>query len=76
MNLKPKEVLTDEEVQKGLKVVIWDGLTSEVMTSFTGGAFLVSMALLLGASNVEIGVLAALPMFTNIFQLVIHMVGE
>jgi len=69
MNLKPKEFLTEEEVQKGLKVVIWDGLTSEVMTSFTGGAFLVSMALLLGASNVEIGVLAALPMFTNIFQL-------
>jgi MFS family permease len=70
MNLKPKEVLTAEEVDKGLKVVIWDGLTSEVMTSFTGGAFLVSMALLLGANNVEIGVLAALPMFTNIFQLV------
>jgi MFS family permease len=70
MNLKPKEVLTEEEVQKGLKVVIWDGLTSEVMTSFTGSAFLVSMALLLGANNVEIGVLAALPMFTNIFQLV------
>lgn len=69
MNLKPKDTLTEEEIQKGLKIVIWDGLTSEVMTSFTGGAFLVSMALLLGASNVEIGVLAALPMFTNIFQL-------
>ncbi len=69
MNLKPKEVLTAAEVQKGLKVVIWDGLTSEVMTSFTGGAFLVSMALILGANNLEIGVLAALPLFTNIFQL-------
>ncbi|MEJ5961873.1 MFS transporter [Pedobacter immunditicola] len=77
MDLKPKEFLTEEEVQKGLKVVIWDGLTSEVMTSFTGGAFLVSMALLLGASNVEIGVLAALPMFTNIFQLLsIWLVGK
>lgn len=77
MNLKPKEVLTEEEVQKGLKVVIWDGLASEVMTSFTGGAFLVAMALLLGASNVEIGMLAALPMFTNIFQLVsIWLVGK
>ncbi|WP_432711610.1 MFS transporter [Pedobacter sp.] len=69
MNLKPKDHLTDQEVQKGLTIVIWDGLTSEVMTSFTGGAFLVSMALLLGASNVEIGIMAALPMFTNIFQL-------
>jgi len=77
MDLKPKEFLTEEEVQKGLRVVIWDGLTSEVMTSFTGGAFLVSMALLLGASNIEIGVLAALPMFTNIFQLLsIWLVGK
>jgi MFS family permease len=77
MNLKPKETLTEEEIKKGLKVVIWDGLSSEVMTTFTGGAFLVSMALLLGASNLEIGILAALPMFTNIFQLLsIYLVGK
>ncbi|MBG6233900.1 MFS family permease [Pedobacter sp. CAN_A7] len=77
MNLQPKETLTEDEVQKGLKVVIWDGLSSEVMTTFTGGAFLVSMALLLGANNLEIGILAALPMFTNIFQLLsIYLVGK
>src|SRR3978361_354424 len=35
------------------------------------------MALLLGASNFEIGVLAALPTFTNIFQLLsIWLVGK
>lgn len=77
MNLQPKETLTEDEIQKGLKVVIWDGLSSEVMTTFTGGAFLVSMALLLGATNLEIGILAALPMFTNIFQLLsIYLVGK
>lgn len=77
MNLKPKDNLTEDEIQKGLKVVIWDGLTSEVMTTFTGGAFLVSMALLLGATNLEIGILAALPMFTNIFQLLsIYLVSK
>lgn len=70
LNLKPKEVLTDAEVEKGLRMVIWDGLMAEVMTSFTGGAFLVAMALLLGANNVQIGVLASLPMFTNVFQLI------
>ena len=69
MNLKPQKVLTEKEIQKGLKIVIWDGLTTEIMTSFTGGAFLTAMALLLGANNVQIGLLAALPMFTNIFQL-------
>lgn len=70
MNLQPKETLTEEEVQHGLKLVIADGMASEAMTVLTGGAFLVAMALLLGANNFEIGLLAALPTFTNIFQLI------
>jgi len=69
INLRPKEALTEEEVRKGLRLVIGDGLAAEVMVTFTGGAFLVAMALLLGASNFQIGLLAAMPMFTNIFQL-------
>lgn len=69
MNLKPKVVLTEAEVQRGMKMVIWDGLASEVVTSFTGGAFLVAMALLLGANNVQIGLLASLPLITNLAQL-------
>lgn len=69
MNLKPKAELTATDVEKGLKMIIWDGLTAEVMISFTGGAFLISMALLLGATNFQIGLLATMPMFTNIFQL-------
>src|ERR1041384_6042464 len=69
MKLRPKEVLTDAEVQKGLKLVIGDGLATEAMTALTGGTFLVAMALLMGASNFQIGLLAALPTFTNIFQL-------
>ncbi|GAA4312295.1 MFS transporter [Compostibacter hankyongensis] len=70
MNLQPKEQLTDEEVQRGLRFVIGDGLAAEAMTVLVGGAFLVAMALLMGASNFEIGLLAALPTFTNIFQLI------
>ncbi|RXK83746.1 MFS transporter [Filimonas effusa] len=69
MNLRPKVVLTPEERHKGMQVIIWDGLASEMMTTFTGSAFLVAMALLLGANNVQIGLLASLPTFTNIFQL-------
>lgn len=70
MDLRPKKKLTTREVRRGLKLVIGDGLTAEAMTTLTGGAFLVSMALLLGASNFQIGLLAAIPTFTNIFQLV------
>jgi MFS family permease len=78
MILAPKETqLTDEEVRKGLRMVIGDGLTTEAMTVLTGGTFLTAMALLLGASNLEIGVLAGLPTFTNIFQLLsIWLVGK
>jgi MFS family permease len=69
MDVRPKKSLTEQEVQTGLKLVVTEGLTTEAMTTLTTGAFLVAMALLLGASNLQIGILAALPTFTNIFQL-------
>jgi MFS family permease len=69
MYLRPTKHLTDQQVQAGLKLVVKDGLAAEAMTALTGGAFLVSMALMMGASNFQIGVLASLPTFTNIFQL-------
>jgi len=69
MELRHSTHLSEQQVQAGLKLVIKDGLATEAMTTLTGGAFLVSMALLMGASNFQIGVLAALPTFTNIFQL-------
>jgi MFS family permease len=68
--LSPQKSLAPREVQKGLRMVIWDGLAAEVMTSFTSGTFLVALALLLGASNLQIGLLSSLPLFTNLFQLV------
>lgn len=69
MDVRPKKLLSEQEVQTGLRLVITEGLATEAMTTLTGGAFLVAMALLLGASNLQIGLLAALPTFTNIFQL-------
>ena len=69
MNLRPSTHLSEQQVHSGLKLVTRDGLATEAMTALTGGAFLVSMALLMGASNFQIGILAALPTFTNIFQL-------
>ncbi len=70
MNLKPKKELTDAEVKRGLDLVIGDGLASEAMTVFTSGAFLVALALILGANNLQIGFLAALPTVVQLFQLV------
>lgn len=52
-----------------MKYFIQEGLAAEAMATFTGGTFLVAMAVLLKASNFQIGLLAALPALTNVFQL-------
>lgn len=70
MRFSPSDKLTDAQVDKGLSLVVKDGLASEAMATLTGGAFLVAMALSMGASNFQIGLLAALPTIANIFQLV------
>ena len=70
MNLKPKIILSSQEINNGLNLVIVEGMTTEAMVVFTQGTFLIALALLIGASNSQIGLLSALPMFTNVFQLV------
>ena len=69
MKFRPLENLNEKQVQSGLKHFVQEGLAAEAMATFTGGTFLVAMAVLLNASNFQIGLLAALPTLTNIFQL-------
>jgi MFS family permease len=70
MNFKPSEHLSRRQITHGLNLVIKEGMVTEAMTALTGGTFLVALALLMGATNVQIGILAALPSFSSIFQLV------
>lgn len=70
MIFPPKETLTQEEVKNGLNTVLKEGMTTEAMVTLAGGTFMVAFAILQGASNFQIGLLASLPTFTNIFQLV------
>ncbi|NEU08680.1 MFS transporter [Flavihumibacter sp. R14] len=70
MNLKTSSHLTPQQVQSGLKNVVREGVAAEIMVNLTGGTFLVAMAIHLGASNFQIGLLASLPILTNIFQLI------
>ncbi|TCS87249.1 MFS transporter [Anseongella ginsenosidimutans] len=65
----PSEELSEKQVNAGLKLLVKDGLAAEVMAALTGGTFLVALALSLGASNFQIGLLAALPTLANLFQL-------
>ena len=64
-----KEELTEEEVQSGLRTIIKDGITSQAMVTVTSGAFLVAFALKLGASNLVIGLLAAIPPLMQLLQI-------
>ena len=70
MKLNPSLTLRHREITRGLDLVIKEGLISEAMTTLTGGTFLMAMALLLGASNFQIGLVAALPTITNGFQII------
>src|SRR4051812_29686026 len=69
MKLQPSEALTPAQTDRGLKLVVKDGLAAEAMTTLTSGTFLVALSLKSGATNLQIGLLAALPILTNIFQL-------
>lgn len=70
MKLTPTESLTEGQVNAGLKKVVTDGLAAEAMATLTGGAFLVALALKFGASNFQIGLMAAMPTLANVFQVV------
>lgn len=69
MKFKPSESLTEKQVNTGLNLVVKDGLAAEAMATLTGGAFLVSLAIHFGATNFQIGLLAALPTLVSIAQL-------
>ncbi len=69
MIFETKENLTGEEIQRGLKLVIRDGLATQAMVTLTGGIFLVAFALQLGASNTVIGLLAAIPPLAELLQI-------
>lgn len=69
MNLKPVQNLSENQLSSGLKLVVADGLSAEAMVVFTSGTFLTAMAIHMGATNFQLGVLAALPTFTTIFQI-------
>lgn len=67
--LLPSDNLTSAEVAGGLRMLLFDGVCTQVMLVLSGGAFLVAYALLLGASNKVIGLLFAVPWAAQMLQL-------
>ncbi|MEE4312750.1 MAG: MFS transporter [candidate division KSB1 bacterium] len=69
MRFDTKAELTDQDVQSGLKNVVRDGITSQTMLTLTSGVFLIAYALEMGASNLAIGIIAAIPPLSQLFQI-------
>jgi MFS family permease len=67
--LKPKPTISEGEVARGLRYLTLEGMASLGFFSITTSGFLAAFALALGANNLQIGVLAALPFLTQPLQL-------
>ncbi len=62
--------LDEQETGRALRMSIYDGALATMMASLAGGIFLVGFALnVLGATTVQVGILAALPISANLAQL-------
>ncbi len=61
--------LTEEQIEKGLSKMMMQGVTAQVKNTLTEGVFLVGFALLLGAPNTVIGIIAAVPSFVQLLQI-------
>jgi MFS family permease len=66
----PSAPLATSAVQRGLRLSIAEGALSNIHISVTTGAFLTGFALLLGASDFELGVIGALPFVGQLFQFI------
>lgn len=58
-----------EEVKRGGDVMILEGVFSRAMEGVTGGVILAGFALALGASDLEIGLLAAIPFLAQLIHI-------
>ena len=66
--LQPRSTLTENEINRSLRLMVWGGMAENAMFALASGGFLASFALALGANNLQIGILAALPYVTQVIQ--------
>jgi MFS family permease len=62
--------LSSIQTKRALRFSTLDGILANVMVALTSGVFLTGFAIALGATNIEIGILASLPLLANLFQVV------
>tara|TARA_R110002096_G_scaffold393074_8_gene588111 strand:+ start:5061 stop:6629 length:1569 start_codon:yes stop_codon:yes gene_type:complete len=66
---RQQDTISENELERGLRNLILDGVCSQSMGVLTGGAFLVAFALQMGASNFVVGFFAAIMPLCQLLQI-------
>ena len=66
---RPRDELSDHERESGLRALNYQAVAASASDGLISGGFLAAFALLLGASNFHIGIIAALPSLLQPVQL-------
>lgn len=69
MPCEVKERLTEQDIRQGMRGITLDGVATKLTLTLTTGPFLIAYALQLGASNFELGLLAAIAPLTQLVQI-------
>ena len=69
MRLAPVAGLPDTALSSAQRTLVFDAAFASVAGAFSGGVVLVAFAIALGASPLQIGLLAAIPIFAQLAQL-------
>lgn len=73
---QPHDTLSDQQRRAGLRTLKFQTITASGADGLASGGFLAAFALILGASNIHIGILAAIPFIMQPIQLAAVVVIE
>lgn len=65
----PSPTLTPQETRRSQRLMMWGAVMGGAMFSLGSGGFMAAYALALGANNLQVGILAALPPVSQVVQL-------
>ncbi len=73
---KPQGTATRTQLLSGMRMSIWEGNFALIWASLTTGSVMTGLALLLGATPVQISLLSGIPTLANLFQIVVPLWAE
>jgi hypothetical protein len=66
--LQPQPTISAQECARGIRFLMIDAAAATAIGALNSGVVLLALALHIGASTVEIGLLAAIPLLTQVLQ--------